>query len=514
MSGIEDLTAGSILGRYQLVLRVAAGGMGEVWAARLYGSRGFQKLVAVKTLLPELSQDPNFEQMFLDEASLAARIKHPNVVEVMDLGEEEQILYQIMEWVEGASLWAIMRAAAKRKHKVLPMLVVASIVHQIAAGLHAAHELRDGDGNPLGLVHRDISPQNILITPQGVAKIVDFGVARFSGRKSMATQVGEIRGKVPYMAPEVILGQPIDRRADLFALGLMLYQLLSGTHPFLGDSDAITLARISDQQPAAPLIQRVPEVSPALSALVDHAMRKNPAERIPTGSAFMRELERAVPGAGSASARDEVAAFCMGLGSEYFPARVRELREALLRLDDPTLQERLSGAPPSRLSIAPVDGIGSHPVLKLGSHPSIPGLLSTPSGVARADEHDATSEASINVAPASGRGRRAWMAAGGVAAVAGGIATAFALGGSKPAPVAAAPRESASTVATAPAPIAPVTASATASVDPTPPASASAAPSALAAPAPFGSARVRKPGKPPGSTGTKAPSGEFKPGGI
>jgi eukaryotic-like serine/threonine-protein kinase len=218
MNKLRDLAAGSVLGRYELVLRVASGGMGEVWAARIKGTRGFQKVVALKTLLPELSQNPNFEQMFLDEAALAARIKHPNVVQVIDLGEEEEVLFQVMEWVSGESLWGIMRAASKRGG--IPLEVAARIIYQVCAGLHAAHELKDEEGESIGLVHRDISPQNILLNGQGIAKVVDFGVAKFAGRGVAATQVGELRGKVPYMAPEHIHGQEIDRRADAGAFVL------------------------------------------------------------------------------------------------------------------------------------------------------------------------------------------------------------------------------------------------------------------------------------------------------
>ena len=172
------LHSGLSLGRYELVLRVARGGMGEVWAARLRREHGFQKLFALKVLRPELSRDPKFEQMFLDEATLAARIRHPNVVPVVDLGEQDGALFLVMEWVCGEPLSAVLCAARGRP---APPLAAARIAYQVCAGLEAAHELCDDDGCPLGLVHCDVSPENVLITSEGLVRLVDFGVATYEG---------------------------------------------------------------------------------------------------------------------------------------------------------------------------------------------------------------------------------------------------------------------------------------------------------------------------------------------
>jgi serine/threonine-protein kinase len=305
--------------------------MGEVWAARLKGTRGFQKVVALKFLLPELSANPSFEQMVLDEAALAAQIRHPNVVQVVDLGEENEILYQVMEWVSGESLWTVMRAAAKKDG--IPLEVAARIVCQVCAGLHAAHELKDDDGNLIGLVHRDVTPQNILLTPEGLAKVVDFGVAKFAGRGAAATQVGEIKGKVPYMAPEHIRGREVDRRADVFSLGILFYQLLAGVHPFLGDNDQLTMVRISSATPAVPLRARVPTISEALSQVVAAALEKSPENRTKTTLDLMHEIERAVPGASMASSNELVATFLRRVLGDQIGAREVELREALRQLD-------------------------------------------------------------------------------------------------------------------------------------------------------------------------------------
>ena len=171
-----EISQGHVLGRYELLLPLATGGMAMVWAARVKGTRGFQKIVAVKTMLSKLSEDAQFEQMFLDEASLASQIRHPNVVEISDLGEQDGVLYLAMEWIDGVPLNQLMKTAKAAGGVPLPIAV--RIVMNACAGLHAAHELRDGKGQLIGLVHRDVSPQNILVTYDGVSKVVDFGVAK------------------------------------------------------------------------------------------------------------------------------------------------------------------------------------------------------------------------------------------------------------------------------------------------------------------------------------------------
>src|SRR6188768_3784911 len=165
----SKLAPGMVLGRYELLLPIAQGGMATVWAARQKGSRGFQKTVAIKTMLPALLDDPQFEQMFLDEAALAAKIHHPNVAEILDLGEQDEVLYLVMEWIDGEAL-SIISKAAKKNQAQLPVRIALRVLSQACAGLHAAHELRDDNDVPLELVHRDVSPQNILLTYDGVVK--------------------------------------------------------------------------------------------------------------------------------------------------------------------------------------------------------------------------------------------------------------------------------------------------------------------------------------------------------
>src|SRR4051812_42287619 len=182
---MSQLVVGNTLGRYELLLPIAQGGMAQVWAARLRGTRGFQKLVAVKTILPGAIDNTRLEQMFLEEAQLASQIHHPNVVETLELGEHEGTLYLVMEWVDGEPIGHLLTQA--HEHGGLPLPIAVNLIGQVCQGLHAAHGLCDDSGNLLDVVHRDVSPQNVLVTLSGVAKLVDFGIAKATGRASNMT---------------------------------------------------------------------------------------------------------------------------------------------------------------------------------------------------------------------------------------------------------------------------------------------------------------------------------------
>ena len=292
-----DVGAGRSLGRYELLVPIAQGGMAVVWAARMKGSRGFQKIVALKSMLPALSEDPMFEEMFLAEAALASRIQHPNVCEILDLGEDEGVLYLVMEWVDGESLSALQKAARSRR-KAIPPSVSARVIRAAALGLHAAHEIRDDGGALVGLVHRDVSPQNILVGYDGAVKIVDFGVAKATAAGDGLTQAGQVKGKVPFMAPEQLLGKPLDRRADVFALGICLYQLVTGKHPFRGESDGETMRNIVSRAPLSPPSALAPGVPPALDAAILRAMERDRDERFGSMAELARALDLALPALG------------------------------------------------------------------------------------------------------------------------------------------------------------------------------------------------------------------------
>ncbi|MDI1476907.1 serine/threonine-protein kinase [Polyangium sp. y55x31] len=380
MSSLGDVGAGHTLGRYELLVPIAQGGMAVVWAARMKGTRGFQKIVAVKTMLPELSQDPQFEDMFLAEAGLASRIRHPHVCEILDLGEQDGLIYIVMEWIDGEPLSQLARAA--RQKGGVPMLIALRICLNAALGLHAAHELQDELGTLVGLVHRDVSPQNILVTYDGVVKIVDFGVAKATAVSDTgATKDGQLKGKVPFMSPEQALGKAVDRRTDVFALGIVLYQLLASKHPFRGDNDMITLRRICDKDPAPSLASAMPNCPQLLNDIVMKALEKDADKRYPSMAEFARSIDRGIAELKLAGQPDEdVVAFVKSMLGERAEKRRTAIREGLKLADERAEQrEQLKAQRAALLAQARANG-GTIPPGLLASHmPSIPpGLQSIP----------------------------------------------------------------------------------------------------------------------------------------
>jgi serine/threonine protein kinase len=312
-----------VLGRYELLLPIAAGGMAMVWAARVKGTRGFQKIVAVKTMLSKLSEDAQFEQMFLDEASLASQIRHPNVVEISDLGEQDGVLYLAMEWIDGVPLNQLMKAA--KPAGGVPLAVAVRIVMNACAGLHAAHELRDAKGQLIGLVHRDVSPQNILVTYDGVSKVVDFGVAKATAMGGGATMAGQLKGKVSYMAPEQVRGEAIDRRVDIFALGIVLYALTTGKHPFRRENEAATMYTIASTDAVVSPRKFLPDYPASLETVLLKSLAKNPADRYATASEFLRALDQCLPASERANTDEDVGVFI----GKLFGKKREESRAAL-----------------------------------------------------------------------------------------------------------------------------------------------------------------------------------------
>jgi serine/threonine-protein kinase len=337
---LGDVGAGHVLGRYELLMPIASGGMATVWAARMKGTRGFQKIVAVKTMLPSVSDDPLFEQMFLDEATLASSIRHPNVAGILDLGEENGVLFLVMEWVDGEPLSVLMKAAYKRGG--IPIPIGIRIAMEICDGLHAAHELRDEAGTLLGVVHRDVSPQNILVTFDGVVKIVDFGVAKAAGRAGTQTTAGQIKGKAAYMSPEQARGGSVDRRTDLFAVGILLYQLTTGKHPFRGDNEVATLYNICADDPVTPPSTHLANYPQSLEGVVMSALAKVADDRYATASELHRALEAVSKELGAA--RDEdVGKLMRELLGDRQGKRHESLKSALRVADN-----RAAGIRPSR----------------------------------------------------------------------------------------------------------------------------------------------------------------------
>ena len=297
------LVAGYKLDRYELLCPIASGGMATVWLAQLRGKRGFEKLFAVKTIRTELLEDPRFQEMFLDEARIASGIQHPNVAQILDLGEQRDVLFIVMEWVDGDSLAKVRRLLAKRGAK-LPVGIALRILADACAGLHAAHELRDQRGEPLGIVHRDVSPQNILVAASGAVKVIDFGIAKAQNRTQGETRTGVVKGKIQYMAPEQVKkGRTVDRRADIWSLGICLHELVAGRTPTDSDDDVEIIRKLlADEAPL--LAEGLPD--PVVRVL-EASMVLDPDARFPTAAGMQRALEGAMKELGETATSEDVA---------------------------------------------------------------------------------------------------------------------------------------------------------------------------------------------------------------
>lgn len=296
-----------MLGRYAVAGPLASGGMAEILLAQLRGPGGFERPVVIKRMHPHLAKDPAFIQLFLDEARLAARIRHPNVVQVQELGHEAGELFLVMEYLEGQTVVALMKRLSE-EGRLLPLSLAAYIVAQACAGLGAAHELSDASGQPLHLVHRDVAPDNIFLTFEGQVKLLDFGIAKARDRLAH-TRTGHVRGKAPYMSPEQILGEVIDHRSDLYSLGVVLHEISTGQRLFKGQNE-LALAKAICEAPVPLPSSRREDYPPALEQVVMRALARQREDRF--GSA--REMEAALgSGAGGAA---ELAALMRELFSE------------------------------------------------------------------------------------------------------------------------------------------------------------------------------------------------------
>ncbi|MCL2725055.1 MAG: serine/threonine protein kinase [Polyangiaceae bacterium] len=284
------------LGPYVLVAPIGAGGMARVWVASVQGTR---QLAAVKVLLAQLAENVSFRQMFFDEASIASRVRHPNVCATFELGQHDRTLYIAMEWVDGPSLMRVLRpgpatSVTGAENDDAPRIPIrprlaARIVADVCAGLHAAHELVGNDGRPLGVVHRDVSPHNILITSDGYIKVTDFGVAKALGKSHM-TVAGQLKGKLAYMSPEQLMGATVDRRADVFALGCVLYEITTGQRPFVGEHDPQVMAQIMMGHYELPSTF-VAGYPLSLEAIVERALRSDPEQRFESAEHMRQALE-------------------------------------------------------------------------------------------------------------------------------------------------------------------------------------------------------------------------------
>ena len=451
------LERGSRIGGFEIVAPLRAGGMASFYLARRIGPGGFVRPVGIKVVHAHLAKDRAFVEMFLDEARLSARILHPNVVHVEELGESEGMFFLAMELVHGAPLSSLLGRLAENG-RVLRPEVACAIAMKVLDGLHAAHEVTDDEGVRLEVVHRDVSPQNVLVAADGRVKLIDFGIAKARGRLQ-ETEAGSLKGKVRYMSPEQAWGRPIDRRTDVYALGIVLWESLMGRRLFGGANDIEAL-----EQVRAPVIGSVHEADESISAPIDDVLRTAlallPEERFDTAQAFRRALGNACPAALTVEA-DEIGALVRAtLPVELARERallsafsgvtpeprasdpgiaeqtVRALRPEPAREESVTRDIREMDARPRALSEgAPRDG---------GS----PSQISSPSAAPRA-----TPVSTDALRPTSGR-PKALALVGGLAVVSvamiGALAVTANIGGAPPAPAAITAPAAATPIATGP----------------------------------------------------------------
>ncbi|MDP9150220.1 MAG: serine/threonine protein kinase, partial [Myxococcota bacterium] len=279
------------IGRYALYGEIASGGMATVHFGRLQGAAGFARSVAIKRLHPQYARDPDFVAMFLDEARLAARISHPNVVPTLDVVSQGDELFLVMEYVRGASLSRLVRTL-KQKGERIPPRIASTIVSGVLHGLHAAHEAKSELGEALDIVHRDVSPQNVLVGTDGIARVLDFGVAKAAGRVQ-STREGQLKGKLAYMAPEQITTGVVTRKTDVYAAAVMLWEVLAGRRLFSGENEAKVLSLVLGGQ-VDPPSHLVPELPEGFDRVVLRGLDRDPAVRFATAREMATELEAVV----------------------------------------------------------------------------------------------------------------------------------------------------------------------------------------------------------------------------
>ena len=275
--------------RYRVVEKLESGGMAEVFRAESEGLQGFKKQVAIKRVLPHLSEKKKFISMFLDEARLSAHLSHSNCVQVFDIGVGDNAYFIVMEFVDGANLKSIAESLKKSGH-TFPVSAAVYIAIQICNGLSYAHELKDPQGNDLHIVHRDMSPPNVLVTKFGEVKIVDFGLAKANSQLEKS-EPGIIKGKFSYLSPEAAMGQDVDPRTDVFAVGIILWELLAGQRLFMGDTDFQTVKKV--QQAVIPPITQINEnAPPELERIMARALARDPDLRYRTARELSRDLTK------------------------------------------------------------------------------------------------------------------------------------------------------------------------------------------------------------------------------
>jgi serine/threonine-protein kinase len=341
VSEADNVYARRTVGRYRTYEAIAAGGMATVHYGRMLAPLGFTRTVAVKRLHREYARDPEFVAMFMDEARLAARIHHPNVVQTLDVVASEGEIFLVMEYVPAASLAQLLFAAQNLGARA-PSAVAAAILAGVLQGLHAAHEATDEAGNPLDIVHRDVSPQNILVGADGSARVLDFGIAKATGRATQVTREGQVKGKFAYMAPEQITNVGVSRQSDIFAASIVLWEALTGTRLFQADSGPAVLARVLSA-PIEPPSKYAPDVGRDLDAVVLRGLARDVSNRYPTARDMARDLEAH----GSLASASQVGEWVERLAGDDLARRAARVAE----IENESRSERVSVATAMATSI-------------------------------------------------------------------------------------------------------------------------------------------------------------------
>jgi serine/threonine protein kinase len=330
----DELSKGDTLGRYEIIEKIAVGGMAQIYLGRVRGTAGFDKLVAIKRIMPSVALDASFVEMFLAEARLAATLRHPNIADVFDVGNDGGSYFMAMEYIHGLDAREI-RAEAESRARGVPLEIAIAIVSGVASALAYAHT-KVGPTGPLKLVHRDVTPSNIIVSFDGAVKLVDFGIARAeTNRSAQITRTGQLKGKIPYMSPEQCRARPLDNRADLFSLGIVLYELTTGVRPFDGKGDFDTLERIVHGSMRAPSELRA-GYPKALEELVLRMLATRRSERFQNADQLLQALERV-----SAEAGLFASAFTVGkYMRDLFPEEAAALPHLDPEAEPPTIPPR------------------------------------------------------------------------------------------------------------------------------------------------------------------------------
>ncbi|WP_394828364.1 protein kinase domain-containing protein [Pendulispora albinea] len=406
-AGMEALGVGSpasTFGKYHLFATLGRGGMADVFLSIARGPMGFNKLAVIKRLRSNLADDPAFRNMFLDEARLAARLNHPNIVHTYEVGEKDGNYFIAMEYLEGQSLNKIIREAVKR-NEVFDQAFCARIISDALAGLECAHALVDYDGRPLNIIHRDVSPHNVFVTYGGQAKLVDFGIAK-AALSSTETEIGVLKGKVAYMSPEQAVGGPIDRRADVFSMGICLWEMLTRQRLMTGDSAASTLHRLLHLPiPAVSSVRA--DIDPELDAIVGRALEKEPRFRFQTAQEMRDALDSFLTATGRPIRQDEIGRKMSSMFSRVREEVQKQIQEHMAKVTAATSTEELALLNAEAIRRAG-NGMGSSPssaqLMRLGvSGGSGSGIVPNFSGYSAAPGFSQASQPVIAAEPKKSR---------------------------------------------------------------------------------------------------------------